>query len=248
VSGVVLLVYGDSLSLPRAQGGVSCLDTYPELLRETLAGALRAAVLNRSRAGTSIGALYGQFVSDSVYFGGEARHLLVIQCGIVDCAPRPVAPSVKNRIARLPTPLRWAIARLLHYTRPYLLRAGLVWRNTEEAPFEQVLSDWLTRGERIAHSICVINIAPTTAATDAHSPGLAASIDRYNALIARVVAAPRRVPVHLIDVHRAISQRPDGLRECIDADGHHITLAGHRLYADLLAHATEQHSATQVPA
>jgi hypothetical protein len=247
VSGVVLLVYGDSLSLPRAQGGVSGLDTYPELLRERLSQHERVAVLNRSRGGASIEEVYRQYISDSVYFGTEARHLLVIQCGIVDCAPRPVAPSVKSRIARLPTPLRWAVARFLHYARPFMLRGGLVWRNTAQETFEQVLSEWLARGEKIAHSIYVINIAPTTAATDAHSPGLAASITEYNALIAKVLAAPRSVPVHLVDVYRAISRRPDGVRECIAADGHHITLAGHRLYADLIAQNARQRVEAQVP-
>jgi len=128
VSGVVLLVYGDSLSLPRTQGGLSALDTYPELLRETLVSRTpdaRVAVLNRSRAGVPIETLYGDFVSDSVYLGSDARHILVIQCGVVDCAPRPVPPKVKNGIARLPTPLRWAVARALHHLRPALLGSGL---------------------------------------------------------------------------------------------------------------------------
>jgi hypothetical protein len=128
-----------------------------------------------------------------------------------------------------------------------MLRGGLVWRNTAQETFEQVLSEWLARGEKIAHSIYVINIAPTTAATDAHSPGLAASITEYNALIAKVLAAPRSVPVHLVDVYRAISRRPDGVRECIAADGHHITFAGHRLYADLIAQNARQRVEAQVP-
>lgn len=239
----MLLVYGDSLSLPRGQSAVSVFDTYPELLREKWGaeGHTRAAVLNRSRGGAPIEALYSQFVSDSVYFGAETRHILIVQCGIVDCAPRPVPPKVKDRIARFPTPLRWAVSRLLHYTRPALLRSGLVWRNTEREAFTQVLQDWLTRAGRIADSIYVINIAPATAALDRHSPGLAASIEEYNTLIDRVVAAPRAVSVHLIDVYRAILERRDGLRDCVDADGHHITRAGHRLYADLIAqHALER--------
>ena len=94
MNSVVLLVYGDSLSLPHAPDGISCFDTYPELLRgmlESANTALRVAVLNRSRGGAPIGALFEQFVDDSTYIGPETGRILVIQCGIVDCAPRPIS-------------------------------------------------------------------------------------------------------------------------------------------------------------
>lgn len=239
MSRAVILVYGDSLSLPRSRDEVHCLDTYPELLRRALEASardLRVGVLNRSLGGATIDSLYAHFVRDSAYLGAGAAHILVIQCGIVDCAPRPVSPGVKAGIGRLPTPLRWAIARLLHYARPLLLKSGLSWRNTEGPQFAEVLEQWIARATKSAERIYVVNIAPPTPSLDRHSPGLASSIDAYNAAIAKVVAAAQPDRVRLVDVHCAIISRPDGLSECINqADGHHITAAGHRLYAQLIA-------------
>ena len=238
MSRAVILVYGDSLSLPRSRADVHCLETYPELLRSMLESSqpgLRVGVLNRSLGGATIDALYGHFVKDSAYLGPEAKHILVIQCGIVDCAPRPISPRVKTGISRLPTPLRWAAARLLHYARPLLLKSGVSWRNTEGTEFGRVLERWIARAAKSAERVYVINIAPPTPAMDRHSPGVARSVEEYNATIAKVVAASHTASVRLIDAHGAISTRPDGLTQCINqADGHHITSAGHRLYADLI--------------
>jgi lysophospholipase L1-like esterase len=234
----VLLVYGDSLSLPRTRDGVGCFDTYPELLRASLESAQpgsRVAVLNRSRGGTAIADLYSAYVQDTAYFGAPTGVMLVIQCGIVDCAPRPISPKLKARIARLPTAARWAVAKFLHHARPYLLKCGVSWRTTEEDAFARILTEWLARAGKLAEHIYVINIAPTPDALDSHSPGLKASIARYNQIIAEVVAAARSGQVELVDAHRAIAAHERGLDEYLRPDGHHISRSGHRLYAGLIA-------------
>jgi hypothetical protein len=81
----------------------------------------------------------------------------------------------------------------------------------------------------------VLTIAPTTEAMDAHSPGLARSIVRYNAIVADAVRAAGGPQVQLVDVHAAIVGQLGGVEQYVNPmDGHHITRVGHALYARLL--------------
>jgi lysophospholipase L1-like esterase len=235
---LLISVYGDSLSMPRALDGIRHFEIYPELLRDAIQSSrprIRISIHNRSSGGVSISALYEQFMQDSAYYEKQEQGILIIQCGIVDCAPRPVPPSVRTRIARLPPRLRLLVTRLLHHGRPFLLRAGLVWRNTDIDRFESVLTQWIRMSRKIYDRVYVINIAPTTPAIAAHSPGMQSSIDSYNGTIRRVVNATDSPAVMLIDVHKAIAEMDSASSPCVnEADGHHITHAGHRLYADLI--------------
>ncbi|MBM3272726.1 hypothetical protein FJY94_05680 [Candidatus Kaiserbacteria bacterium] len=232
---LLLRVYGDSLSLPRPADGVLHGDVYPELIRDALEATysgLRVSVWNRSRGGASIADLHDSYRQDSAYFDPIEPSILVIQCGIVDCAPRPVPPSVREKIGRLPTPLRWLVAKILHFARPFLLRAGIRWRATEGHDFETRLLAWIKAARTGATRVYVVNIAPTIPTIDAHSPGLADSIHDYNAAIRRAASAGGGT---LIDVFGAIRAQPEGIDGHINPrDGHHISRQGHRLYADLL--------------
>lgn len=240
-SSLSIHVYGDSLSLPRAVERMHAADTYPELVRRALEAARpdsRVELHNRSRGGAPIGDLYRLFSEDEAYFEAGPDALLVIQCGVVDCAPRPVSPRLRAGIGRLPVPLRWLVVKCLHFLRPFLLTAGLRWSATEPEPFEATLTRWLLRANKRFGTIYVINIAPTVPAIEAHSPGLAQSIVSYNASIARCIAAIPPRTVRLIDVHQAISQEPGGIERYINPrDGHHITADGHRFYAKLIVKA-----------
>jgi hypothetical protein len=233
-------VYGDSLSLPRSADGVRYYETYPERLRDAIERedpALRVALYNRSQGGGSIASLNAAYASDSAYFGqGDASRILVIQCGVVDCAPRPVPPHVRDAIARLPTVLRWAVVKALHYLRPYLLRAGIKWQLTPAERFHAMLVEWLAKAAPRFDRTYVVNIAPTTDPMQAHSPGLREGIDAFNALIADAVRAGAHPRVVLVDVHGAILASAHGVAGLVNpADGHHITTPGHELYARLIA-------------
>ena len=232
---LLLRVYGDSLSLPRPGDGVLHGDVYPELIRDALEKAhpgLRVSVWNRSRGGASIGELHESYRQDSAYFDPSEPSILVIQCGIVDCAPRPVPPGVREKIGRLPTPLRWLVAKFLHFARPFLLRAGIRWRATGSDDFESLLLAWIKDACSGKARVYVVNIAPTVPAIDTHSPGLADSIYVYNEVIQRAASAGGAT---LIDVFGAIQSNPGGIGCHINpGDGHHITRQGHGLYASLL--------------
>lgn len=234
---LLIRVYGDSLSLPRASEGIEIADTYPELLRNRIEqqdSEITVRVFNRSVGGASISELYQQFLKDREYFGHDCGGIVVVQSGIVDCAPRPIPPTLKQWIGRMPRLIRWPIVKFLHHARPYLMRAGISWRSTEIERFESSLRQWLSELTRPSARVYVINIAPTTEKMDRHSPGLAKSISRYNEPIAKVVATLRANSIRMIDVHGSISRQKNICDYVNPTDGHHITIDGHKLYADLI--------------
>lgn len=231
---LLIRVYGDSLAMPRATDGISYRETYPELLQAAIhdrfPGSL-VSLYNRSGGGLTIESLHDRYLQDCTYFGLTTNQILVIQCGVVDCAPRPIPAFLRLLISKLPGPVRAPVVRFLHWARPALLRAGLRWRLTSKRRFEEVLIRWLKHAATHFARTYVVNIAPTVPAIAAHSPGFESSIIAYNALIMRAVKASGSAV--LIEINAAI-EKAGSVSSCVSVDGHHITHAGHRLYADLI--------------
>src|SRR4051812_21359935 len=87
-----VVVYGDSLGMPRASDGISYDRTYAELLRETcedLIPGMQVDLYNRSRSAGTVVSLCDAYREDMIYFGRPGG-VLIVQCGVCDCAPRPV--------------------------------------------------------------------------------------------------------------------------------------------------------------
>jgi lysophospholipase L1-like esterase len=235
VTAQLIRVYGDSLSLPRPGDGLQPEQTYGELLRQALQSRAQGApvsLFNRSRGGYGAGDLHKLYQQDVAYFGRAMDGLTVLQCGVVDCAPRPVPPNTRDHISRLPTLLRWPIAKILHQLRPFLLRSGFSWRATSEEQFEQSMRAWLQALDREKAPTYVVNITPALPGVDRHSPGLLDSIRAYNEILARCVGASS---ARLVDAHAAMASSPQGLDKLLTAaDGYHLTAAAHRLVADLV--------------
>jgi len=90
---ILIRLYGDSLSMPRIVDGIRYIDSFPELLRQGLSELHPGAdvlLYNRSMGGAPIGELQQQWENNTFYFG-PGGHLLVVQVGVVDCAPRPLS-------------------------------------------------------------------------------------------------------------------------------------------------------------
>jgi acyl-CoA thioesterase I len=235
---LLVCVYGDSLSLPRFDEGVPFFRTYPELLREEwerLRPPLSVHIYNRSRSAAIIPDLFADYSTDMSYFGGGGD-ILIIQCGICDCAPRPIPDWLRRIIGHLPAPARLRIIRVLHENRARILEAGSVWRRTSPIVFASLYRRWLSRASREFRRVYAINIAPTTTAMEEHSPTLEQSIEQYNDLIADAVRFVGAANVHLIDVSDAIRETPGGIMSYVNPhDGHHITPEGHALYGSLIS-------------
>ncbi len=235
---VLIRVYGDSLSMPRYREEIGFEATYPELLRAELENAgvrRRVHLYNRSRSGGNIATLYNDYHLDSFHFGPDWTDFLIIQCGVCDCAPRPIPPWLKYRIGQMRELFRSAIVWLIRKNRARLLRSGYLWRETPAHVFAANYEVWLRNACASARHVFALNIAPTTDAIDAHSPGFRSSIEYYNGLIADAVSAVDARNLTLIDVYGALKAQPEPLELYINAkDGHHITTTGHKFYCRLI--------------
>ena len=231
---MVIKIYGDSLSLPRPQDGVNYGDEYALIVQRDLA-ALRGAetvVYNRSKGGATVKDLASSYRNDRNYM--RAGGVVVIQCGVVDCAPRPLPAFMRSVLGYAPGLFRKGAVGFLHRNRAGILRAGLGTRLTSKKAFERIMKGWLEETAGQEELVLVVNIAPTTEAMEEHSPGFQASIDHYNGIITESVESAHSDKVMLIDVNGAI-KKSGAVTDFVNRDdGHHITAKGHELYAGLM--------------
>ena len=235
---LLIRVYGDSLGMPRADSGVRFDQTYSELFcawLRTVRSDAQVHLYNRSQGGASIRKLFQEYQMDSIYFGKPGGDILVLQLGIVDCAPRPIPTWVKFLIGRLPSPLRTPIVKFLHRFRPNLLRMGCKWRSTSRSAFSRLFQKWLQRAANDFARIYVVSVMPTTPEIEARSPGLGESAVSCNQDIEAAILSSGAANIHFIDAHRIAAENPDEVSRFVDAsDGHHLTAEGHRLLSGLL--------------
>lgn len=237
-SALEIFVYGDSLGLPRVKNNISAPQTYAELFRlwaEKNKKDKRIYLYNRSQGAIRIRHLLELIQMDSAYFGNTCEKIMILHCGIVDCAPRPVPDWLRDFISRLPATLQNPVIKFLHDNRPNILKSGFFWRATPPAKFKWLYKNALKSALEVFSRVYVINIFPTTEDIEKHSPGLNKSIALYNDLIKETITSTKADNLFFIDIHKIISDGTHKLEKVIDkADGHHLTLEGHRLLYDLL--------------
>ncbi len=235
----LIRVYGDSLSLPRSPNGIHFIDTYAELVKNecgVIWDSKEIHLYNRSRGGGNVVRLFSEYKDDCYYFGApHGGDICIIQCGICDCAPRPLPEPLRDCVGRMPAFLRDRIINVLHRYRAPIMQSGISFRQVPPELFSKVYQEWLASAVVNFSRVYVFNIAPTTDRTETHSPGFSASIKLYNGLIQEAVSLCSKANLFLLDVNSAILARRNGIAECVNSDdGHHITVAGHDLYARLL--------------
>jgi lysophospholipase L1-like esterase len=217
----ILLILGNSVSMSPPEAANIPVTCYPDLLRERL-GAAGWGVEHRSSSGAAV---------DDI--GRTARQIapelhpaaVVIQLGIVDCAPRPLRPSEREFLERIrPRLLRSAIVRFLHEFRATVIRyRGLIQR-TEIASFEQHFRQLLEDCLAVTSRVAILPIFPATSSILARNPRLATEIDKYNAVMR---SDPRAVVFAASEVFdgasiEALSVAPESV---------HLNQRGHELVA-----------------
>lgn len=226
-----ILIYGDSLSMPRTAEGVGYSDLYAEKFRFWLQEhypQAKAYLVNRSRGSMCISNLHIDFLADYPYFEAAKDKILIIQSGIVDCVPRPIPDWLKFIISILPSFARRPIAQLLHNNRARLLRNGFKWRATPPHVFRSVFKQWLDFAVDRFSKIYVVSILPTNQRTEVHSPGYSKGVEVYNVIMKHVIRRVAADNVWFLDLHRLLSSKPELLGAAINQkDGHHLTPAGH---------------------
>lgn len=155
---------------------------------------------------------------------------VVLQMGIVDCAPRPLTDEERDRLSRLrPEIFRRAVIRLLHVQRRQVIRwRGLIQRTPlalYAESFRRILEACYERDRQVA----VLPIFPATTAILARNPRLALEIDTYNAAMRATDGRPAFFDAATLFrglSADAVAVRPESV---------HLNQLGHERLAEALA-------------
>lgn len=234
---LILFIYGDSLGMPRFFNNIYFDKTYPELIQQWYKMQKidqDVYLYNRSQGGVNIEFLHEQFVKDSNYFGDFGEKVLILQCGVVDCAPRPIPAWLRRKISKLPGIVRTPIVEFLHNNRSKILNTGVKWKATFPYRFKSIYRSWLRQAVNEFSRVYIFNILPTIDSIEKHSPGFGRSIKEYNNLIGDTVSFVQTDNLCLIDVYKLIMEDNYNIEKFINnKDGHHLTIEGHKLFRDL---------------
>lgn len=226
-----IALYGDSLSLPRP-GVVQNGQRHIMRLHDTLEPRLGMIVdvLDRGEGATTISALKGKITHDKHYFR-DRGFLALLQSGIVDCAPRPVADSTREKIGKLPSFIRKRIIKYLHNNRTKIVLKRFYVR-TDLSTFQKEYEASLAILKKCyEHTFCV-NICPAPESFEKVSPGVTKQIENYNQVIQ---AAASAAGAKLVDVNAMIRSGGDIYDYIVRDDDHHITALTHEwIHANVL--------------
>lgn len=228
-------LYADSLGLPRP-GVVNYDERYFSLFIDWFKEQTKVEpeIVDHSRSNTTIKDLCAWFFEDNRYYGDKAD-VIILQNGIVDCAPRPIPRKIRNLISSLPNFLRKHIIKFLHNHRSKLQNLGLKYFLVKPNDFFEEYKKFLTLASKVAERVYVFNIVPTNNEIETQSPGLKKSINQYNELIADSINELGFKNVFLLDVNKFVESNIKNLDDYVlKEDGHHITKLSHSIYSDMI--------------
>lgn len=226
-------LYADSLGLPRP-GVVTNDERYLSLFVKWYKEKhnTEPEIVDHSRSNTTIKDLCAWFIEDNRYFGNKAD-VIILQEGIVDCAPRPIPRKVRNLVSKLPGFLKKRVIKFLHNNRAKLQNFGLKYFIVKPKDFAEEYKKFLNEAAKAAERIYVFNIVPTNDEIEAQSPGLKKSIDDYNKIISDVIKEMNLKNVFLIDMYEHVNSKIENLNDYVlKEDGHHITKLSHKIYSE----------------
>ena len=205
---VRVLVLTDSVSLPRKhQNGVIPFEsTYTHKLKQRYKG--QAIFYFFQMGGATISDLYKQVN----YFKAFQPDILILQVGIVDCAPRAFSRLEMELIRRF---------HLLRFTRPFInfLRKYRGLTYTSKSDFGSYITK-LSSDLRVK-TMYGISIIAGTAEYEEKLPGVSKRINEFNEILKEKTA--------YIDISRVLVA--GGVIE----DHHHINEIGHQIVFELLS-------------
>jgi lysophospholipase L1-like esterase len=197
---VRILLLTDSLSLPRAhkEDIVNWEDIYPNLLR-------RALPENEFIHVGIGGATITELLRQQNYYSLVLPDLVILHCGIVDCAPRALSQLEQEVIKHF---------HLVRLFKPFIssLRKCRGTTYTKSHKFEEALIEFKTKfpGKPIAS----IGILPGTHEYEKLAPGIIRNIVLYNRILSK---------------HTIYIDNSDFPHEGILADHHHLSATGHKI-------------------
>jgi lysophospholipase L1-like esterase len=223
-----LFVYSDSLAFRRAGQSHDLSFLYPFVLKELIEARLacRVNLVLRGVAGATLPQLRATVIRDTGYYGGtdEVLNIAVIQGGIVDAARHPFTYKLAPVLRKIPVLGERVLGGLVKHRR----RLQLIWSysETSKAAFAREYARIVETCRRVAVRPIAVGMPLPTAAIEHRSPGFRRSVVEYNELIRRAC------PAAFCDVESRFTE--ETREQLLLDDGHHLTEAGHRLYAEAL--------------
>lgn len=203
-----VLILTDSLAFPRSEPEVVTYEqTWVALLKRRFPDI---DFVHCGRGGATIGDLF----KHSAYYHGTIKPVLVlVQSGIVDCAPRALSVIEQQVLQRLPI-IGSLILALVRRNAARLRR----WRKmsyTSLASYEVSVQAF----EHLFGNVHWVGILPVDAEYESRVQGIGAAVDRYNAVLRR----------------RNYISTTDFSSRDIMSDHHHLNADGHRRLAARVA-------------
>jgi len=207
--GVMNLFVGDSLGLPMPRFNVKYEDTVLSKLSDNDSTWIIC------RTGATVSSLLDNLTEISKFLPDKFFKTTVIQVGLSDCAPRPLAVQWRDKLSRLrPLSLRRAIIRFLHRYRPQIQRHIGYHQRTPYKRFRADF-DWMLKvTSMLSEKVVVILMPGVRDSLDEHSPGIRYEMDRYNECIVELAS---RWDIDIIDFVDELKLDPE--RNLTD-DGH----------------------------
>jgi len=229
-----ILILGDSLPFPRPNKGQALRATWPSLLKERLPQC--ETWLRAHTRFTIIDVLkeLGFFTESLTEFDA-----IVVQTGIVDCAPRPYPHFIAKLIdVCVSMPTYRKIERFTHQRLLWLYRRPWVSESAFSAAAERLVQTAYQHNPTLR--VFFIPVAPPTRTIVKSLPGIDTAAERYNAILtAKVKTLSPKFGCQCLTPFDSANS----LDVTID-DGHHLSSLGHELIADAIAQAFEPYYAT----
>jgi acyl-CoA thioesterase-1 len=207
-----IVIVGDSLAFNRPDS-LNNEQRWPALLREKLSGYK----VNNLSMGSSTSNRFKKLPKSLL----SADDILIVQIGVVDCAPRLFNRFENKVISILPKPLSKKVIAFFKKRRVQSSARAYV----DPLKFENNLLRLFNKYKDTA--IYYIKILPASTKYMSSNPAVSKAIDQYNSIID--VCANKFPKVQLISFN---NQNIDDLTL---EDGYHLNASGHLLVSSLLA-------------
>lgn len=210
--GTIVLV-GDSLIMPRPEENISAEETYGYMASQELRDHQVITIAKYSNDT----AIQSQ-IKNLEAIKRASPDVVVIQLGIVDCAPRIFSKREKTLISTLPHSFRdWLIGVLSRKRRGLTTWFPKVYVKRKD--FKKNMEVILDFVEKCGAVPVLIIIAKTSEENNARSYNFLKNIREYNAVL-RELAQEKGIA--LIDLYRLVDEDP----ACLLPDGIHLSKRG----------------------
>ena len=196
---------------------------------------VRVNLTLRGLPGATIARIGASVLRDTGYYGGtdDALNVAIIQGGIVDCAPHPFTYALAPLLRAVPLLGQRLISFLVRHRR--VLQLTWSYREVSESKFIKAYASIVAVFRRTRIRPIAVGMPVPPPEVEYRSPGFSASVVRYNELIRKAL------PEAFCDVESRFTEAMRG--QLLLEDGHHLTVAGHRLYAEALYPMVESYVA-----